>query len=258
MHQGPLLFATLAALALPLAGCRALAGLPAKPVKNEVIVLGTEHGAHLANEVYTLERIEELLRQVDPRYVLCEISPHSYEDAWREFMRTGAVSEPRVKLYPEFTEVLFPLALEGRFRVVPCSAWTESMFERRRRLLEQWKTTRIDDTREVDDAREKGDRELELEGLDSEPLKIHTARFDEIVAEAMEPYERLFSGDLGAGGWTQINEAHYVLLSEALDQISGHGERVIVMFGSRHKYRLRELLSQRTDIVLKRLGEIVE
>ncbi|MFT7668439.1 MAG: hypothetical protein ACI8X5_001132 [Planctomycetota bacterium] len=246
----------LAALALAGPSCKILAGLPAKRQLNEVIVIGTEHRAHLGNEVYTLESLEQILRRADPRYVLCEIPPDRFDHAWKGFVRSGEVSEPRVMLYPEFTEVLFPMALEGRYRMIPCSAWTESMAKRRRLLLEQWKTTRSADTRKVDDAQEKGNRQLEKEGLDDDPLAIHTARFDELVAESMVPYEELFSRDLGAGGWTQINLAHYTLISEALDEISGNGQRVIVMFGSQHKYRLRELLAQRDDIKLLRLGDL--
>lgn len=250
-----LLIALLVAFAA--SACKTLAGLPTKPQKNLVIVLGTEHGRHTNNEVYTLERIEEIIRRVDPHHVLCEIPPDRMEDAWQGFIRTGEVTEPRVKLYPEFSEVLFPMALEGRFKVIPCSAWTETMANRRRLLLEQWRSTRIEDTREVDEAQERGARALELADLDQDPVAMHTAAFDAIVAESMEPYERLFSRDLGEGGWTQINLAHYSLISEALDELQGNGERILVIFGSWHKYRLRELLGERDDIVMRRLSEIM-
>lgn len=257
MRRLTLHFVALALLLSSLSGCKLLAGLPAKPQKNTVIVVGTEHGDHLENEVYTLERVEEIIRRVDPHYVLCEIPPDRMDAAWQGFLRTGEVNEPRVMLYPEFSEVLFPMALEGRFEVIPCSAWSEVMAQRRRALLNQWRSTRIEDTREVDEAQEKGRRQLEQEGLNLDPLAMHTARFDEIVAEAMEPYERLFSRDLGEGGWTQINEGHYALVSEALDEIQGNGRRVLVMFGSWHKYRLREKLAERDDIVLRRLSEVM-
>jgi hypothetical protein len=247
----------LACLATSLGGCKILAGLPAKRVPNEVIVLGTEHEKHLVNQVYTLERFEEILRAVDPAVVLCEIPPDRFGVAWQEYLRTGAVTEERVKLYPEFTRALFPIALEGRLRIVPCSAWTKTMNTRRAAQLAQWRTTRIEDTRLVDEAQAKARRQLEQEGLDQDPLAMHSARFDEIVAAGMEPYERLFGRDLGEGGWKQINEGHYALISEALDEIGGEGKRVLVVFGAWHGYRLRELLAGREDIVLRRLGEVL-
>lgn len=258
MHQRSTLPLSLLSFLLPLGGCKILSGLPAKPQKNTVVVIGTVHEDHLDSESYALENVEELLRRIDPQLVLCEIPPDRFEAAWESFIREGEVSEPLVVKYPEFSEVLFPMALEGRFQVVPCSAWTASMDELRRLSLDQWSHTRIDDTRVVTDAREKGEQTLEKEGLLDAPLAMHTERFDVIVAEAMQPYERLFSRDLGEGGWTQINQAHYALISEALDEIKGNGWRVVVMFGSWHKYRLRELLAERDDIELLRLTEVVE
>ena len=240
-----------------LPACQFLAGRPAERVPNEVIVLGTEHGSHLTSEVYDLERLEQLVRAVDPQVVLCEIPPDRYESAWNGFIRTGEVTEPRVALFPEFTEVLFPIALEGRLRLVPCSAWTREMADLRRAQLEQWSSTRLDDTRQVEEARERMERQLEQEGLDTDPLRMHSARFDAIVAEGLEPYERLFGRDLGAGGWRQINEAHYALIAEALDRMTGEGKRVLVAFGALHKGRLRAQLATREDIVLKRLGEVL-
>ena len=245
-------------VALPLLqACQFLAGRPAERLPNEVIVLGTEHGAHLTNELYDLERLEQLVRAVDPQVVLCEIPPDLYEPAWNGFIRTGEVTEPHVALFPEFTEVLFPIALEGRLRLVPCSAWTREMAELRRTQLEQWSNTRLEDSRKVEEARERMERQLEQEGLDTDPLAMHSARFDAIVAEGLEPYERLFGRDLGPGGWRQINEAHHALIAEALDRITGDGKRVLVVFGALHKGRLRALLATREDIVLKRLGEVL-
>ncbi len=238
-------------------GCRMLAGLPAEPTLNEVFVVGTLHGGHLEDEVYTLERLEEIIRALDPQLVLVEIPPDRFPLAWDEFVRTGEVTEERVVLYPEFTEVLFPLALEGRLELVPCSAWTRSMSDRRAALLKQWSTTRPADTREVDRARAAASARQEDEGLASDPLGIHTARYDELVDEGMEPYERLFARDLGAGGWTQINLAHHRRVAEALNEISGDGKRVLVVFGAWHKGRLRDLLAERVDIRLRRLPEVL-
>jgi len=251
------------ALLLVAGGCKLLAGLPAKPEKNLVIVLGTLGEGHLEPALegeggYDLERLEQILRRVDPHYVLCEIPPEIWPRAWRGFIRTGEVEDPWFAELPEYREVLFPLALEGRFQVVPCSGWDAAADERQRLLIQQWASTRVEDVREVADARELGLRRLAAEGLDRDAMGVHSARYDEIVAEMQEPYERLFSRDLGEAGWTQVHAAHSALISEALGGLTGNGQRVLVMFGSFSKYRLREGLVRRDDIVLRRLSEVME
>jgi hypothetical protein len=237
--------------------CGILAGRAQKPMRNEVFVMGTLHGDHLTDELYSLERLGDLLRQLDPDVVLVEIPPDRFEESWNQFLQTGEVTEERVKLYPEFTEVLFPIALEGRFRIEPCSAWTQKMSDRRAALLKQWKSTRATDSQQVADARAAMERELESRGLAHDPLQIHTEDYDAIVAQGMEPYERIFGNDLGTGGWHDINLAHYTLVSAALDRVTGNDQRVLVMFGAWHKYRLRELMADREDIHLLRLPQVV-
>ena len=260
MHHPLRRFLLLATFLLPfslLSGCTVLAGLSAKPQDNEVFVIGTLHGKHLTDPIYSLERFRDILRQLDPDLVLVEIPPDRFDLAWKQFLEEGQVSEPRVKLYPEFTEVLFPIALEGHLRIVPCSAWTEKMSQRRSALLEQWSRSRPDDSQLVDEAQSTAEKRLEASGLAHDPLKIHTADYDKIVAEGMQPYEDVFGNDLGPGGWQDINLAHYRHVSEALDESSGKDRRVLVIFGAWHKYRLRELLSEREDIRLMRMGQVV-
>ncbi|MFT7485833.1 MAG: hypothetical protein ACI9F9_001684 [Candidatus Paceibacteria bacterium] len=242
---------------LGLTGCKVLAGLPAKKIPNEVFVLGTLHGEHRDHDVYNIERVGEIVRRLDPSVVLVEIPPDRYDIAWAEFLRSGEVQEPHVLLYPEFTDVIFPIALEGRFQVIPCSAWTEPMAQRRNTLLQQWRTTRPDDTRKVNEAQERAQRELEQKGLASDPVAIHSAEYDALVDAGMEPYERIFGDDLRAGGWTQINQDHYRRISDALDELRWEGRRVLIIFGAWHKGRLRKLLGERDDILLRRVSEVI-
>ncbi len=251
-----LLVWTLALLSL-LSGCGILAGRASKPMRNEVFVLGTLHEEHLSDPLYDLGRLRDLLRQLDPDLVLVEIPPDRYDEAWTQFLKEGRVSEERVKLYPEFTEVLFPIALEGRFRIVPCSAWTQSIADRRAALLKQWESTRPGDSQRVNDAQAAAKRELVSQGLVSDPLMIHSEEYDAIVARGMQPYEQIFGDDLGSAGWKDINLGHYEHIAEALDAVRGNDLRVLVMFGAWHKYRLRELLAERTDIHLLRLPQAV-
>ncbi|HIG10533.1 MAG: hypothetical protein ABGY71_04270 [bacterium] len=249
---GPLLLLT----GLP--GCKIFAGKPAHATINEVLFLGSLHEEHSSSAGYDLEALEALLREINPGLVLCEVPPGRYEKAWGEFVATGKVSREPTALYPEVTEVLFPLALEGRVTVKPVSAWTASELRRREELLAQWETSRPRDSRTVQAAEERGRRELKRLALTDSAESVHSARFDQIVAAAMEPGERLFGADLGQGSWTQINRAHAELIDAALDRCSGDGLRVVVLFGAWHKHRLRELFRRRSDIHLISLAEALK
>ena len=82
------------------------------------------------------------------------------------------------------------------------------------------------------------------------PRGIHSDRYDAIVAEGMEPHNRLWNDDLGAGGWDNINAAHYALIARALDAHRGEGKRFVITFGAWHKYWLLEQLRERDDVVV--------
>jgi hypothetical protein len=242
-------------LALTLSGCKIFAGRPAKEEPNELVVMGTLHAGHRGSERYSLERLEELLREVNPTLILCEAIPEPFEEAWQRYVETGEVDEELARSSPEVTEVLFPLALEGRVRVVPCSAWTTGLLTRRDELIAQWRSSRPADTRAVEGARKAAVERLEELGMADDPLLIHSDRYDSLVERAMVPYERLFSRDLGEAGWERIHAAHAALLERALDPWSGDGIRVVVLFGAWSKYRLKELLGSRSDLSPLELDE---
>ena len=144
-----------------------------------------------------------------------------------------------------------------RFSIIPCAAWTKPMADDRKAKLEEWKTTRPRDYAEVEEASERSDRQLEALGLSEDPLAIHTQRYDDITKEWLEPYNRLFNDDLGAGGWDNINKAHYSLISQALDAHAGEGKRFLIMFGAGHKYWFLEKLRTRDDCVVRELCKLV-
>ncbi len=252
-------------LALALAsGCKVLAGRPARFVRNEVIIVGSLGERHLRRQggggggSFDLDRLERLLRDLDPHRVFCEVPPDRFGSTWHEFVYTATVEDERLNELPEVTEALYPLALEGRIRLVPCSAWTPEVAARRASLLEQWQITRPADTREVDKARNLALERIALEGLESDPLGVNSERYDAIVAEAMQPYERLLDRDLGTGGWRESNLAHYTLIEAALDDCAGEGLRVVILFSAWNKYRLLELLSSRRGIELLTVAEALE
>lgn len=237
--------------ALPLFICALLASCsttPTVPAQTEVCVLGMIHSGHETAELWGLEEVSATLRNLQPDAVLAEIPPDRYSAAAAQFAANGVITEPRVLRFPEYTGVLFPLQAEVGYAIVPCAAWTRPMADARRALLEDWKTTRAQDTAEVDAGEAWIDAQLAAMGDPDDPRILHTDRYDEFVRRGLEPYDRLFGDDLGPGGWTNINAAHWALLEQAIDARAG--QRLVITFGSWHKYWFMDRLRERDDVVL--------
>jgi hypothetical protein len=228
-----------------------------KPSLNEVIVLGMIHGEHRDHPTYGIEVIKDIVRAIRPRYVLTEIPPDRFDKAAAQFRDTGRIIEPRVSRFPEYVDALFPLQAEksSNFEIVPCAAWTQAMQGDRKAKLTRWKAERPDDYAEMNRAQAEAERLQKLEDLDGDPWAMHTERYDALVEQGMEPYNRLFNDDLGAGGWNNINAAHYALIAKALDAHRGEGARFLVTFGAWHKYWLKRELRRRDDVVLRTLSD---
>ena len=216
--------------------------------KNRVIVLGMIHSGHRTSSVYSLDVLRDAIVKIDPDYVLCEIPPDRFEAASDEFASTGKITEPRVSRFPEYVDVVFPLTETMDFEIVPCAGWTKAMSDDRNAKLKRWETERPDATAEVNAAEAKVEAIMASEGDPNDPLYIHTDHYDALVKEALEPYDRLFNDDLGLGGWTNINKAHYALIEAALNEHSGEGKTMLITFGAWHKYWILEQLRQRDDI----------
>ena len=236
--------------------CGACASPDAKketpPGANEVIVLGMIHGGHRTNPLYGIDVVKDIVRSIKPDFILAEIPPDRFPRAQDEFRRTGRITEPRVTVFPEYTEAVFPLTRELNFVIVPCAAWTRAMADDRRRKLARYKTERKEEHDEMTAARRTMNRELK--GSGDRPEGIHTDEYDRIVERGMEPYNRHFNEDLGAGGWDNINAAHYALIARALDRHRGEGKRFLITFGSWHKHWFLKKLRKRDDIVIRPLS----
>jgi len=217
---------------------------------NEVVLLGTIHGTHRTSERYSLETLERTIREIDPDIVLTEIPPNRLEAALRGFETAGRVTERRVSVFPEYTDVLFPLTRELDFRILPAAAWSAQMNQYRSRMLAR---IRNDPEYRREWAAHMAARRRFARALgerSDDPLFIHTRRYDEITREGFGAYDRHFNDMLGPGGWTNINEAHYALIEEALDRHRGEGKRILITFGSSHKYWFLDRLRAREDIRL--------
>lgn len=226
--------------------------------KNEVIVMGMIHSQHLTSKLYSIERIKSFIRSINPDFILCEIPPDRLDTALREFDENGKIDEPRVKRFPEYVDAMFPLHRDMHFEIVPCAGWTKAMSDNRQKKLVGFKKTRAKDWDEMNRAEAQADEQLRKEHLDDDPLGIHTDRYDEITARGLEPYNRLFNDVLGAGGWDNINAAHFALIIAALDRHKGEGKRLLIMFGAGHKGWFLKKLRQRNDITLRNLREFVD
>lgn len=217
---------------------------------NEVIVLGTIHERHRTSEAYGVARLKDLVKSIDPDYVLCEIAPPTYEKAKKQLAESRPVKDPRLRAFPEYTDVIFPLSQEMHFQIVPCAAETRAMSKEREQKLKEWETTRAEESKQVKQGMDRAETKIEAEGMGDNPAKIHTEEYDAIVQEGIEAYNRFFNADLGPAGWDNINAAHYALMAKALDEHRREGKRVLIMFGSWHKYWFLRELKKRDDIVL--------
>ena len=245
--------APLLALVIGLTACRSTASSDA--ARSAVLVLGMTHDGHLESEAYGIDEIQDIVRRYDPDFILAEIPPDRFERARLEFLANGTIEEPRVRRFPEYIDAIFPLLLELDFEIVPCAAWTRPMAEARSAKLALLERTRPEDSAAVEAGMAWIQERVAVEGLDPDAgtlgaLGIHTRRYDSIVEAGLEPYDRLFNDELGPGGWTNINRAHYAHIAAALDEHKGSGKRFLVTFGSWHKYWILKALRERDDVAL--------
>ena len=117
---------------------------PTDTPKNEVVVMGMIHSKHLQPGPFDIEHVKELIRAVDPDYVLTEIPPDRLAEAAQQFKNNGKITESRVRVFPEYTAALFPLTKSMDFEIVPCAGWTKPMSDSRRDVMAKLKETHKD------------------------------------------------------------------------------------------------------------------
>jgi hypothetical protein len=225
-------------------------GQIAQDAKTRVIVIGTIHSNHESSAPYSLDVLRRALIAMKPDQILAEIPPERVAVARAEFRATGRITEPRVSVFPEYVDVVFPLTTSQKFELVGVAGWTQQISDVRdaelkriaadSALRSQWRAHR--------QAYATYERAVGSRGGD--PLFIHTPAYDLLVERAQSPYERYFNKYLGGGGWTSINKAHYSLISHALDRVRGGGKTIAITFGSWHKYLILRELAKRGDVVI--------
>jgi hypothetical protein len=220
--------------------------------KTEIVVMGMLHGKHRTSRHYGVGRIKEMIRNIDPDYVLTEIPPDRIAKALADFNETGTVMEPRVGRFPEYTDALFPLTKEMDFEIVPCAAWTRPMADARSAKLAKLQGTQPEESAELQAAMKAMEDEIRSHGLGGHPKAIHTEKYDEITRRGMETYARLFDDELGAGGWTAINKAHCALILKAIETRRGQGgKRFLITFGAGHKYWILDAVKGLDGVVVR-------
>ncbi len=227
---------------------------------NEVIVLGMIHGAHETSQMFSLEVVRDLVREIDPDYWLTEIPPNRWDPAWAEFQATGTVVEPRVRRFPEYMEGLFPLSRELDFEVIPTAGWTEPMSDFRAAYFDAYARDpeRADAWAEYQAAGAASAEALAAGGGADDPRWIHTDAYDDAYDIRMQVYARLFDADLGPGGWDAINLSHWANIERGLDEHRGEGVRFLLTYGAGHKGPFLRELRRRDDIVLLEVAPFLD
>ncbi len=226
---------------------------------NEVVVLGTIHDGHLVEKEYSVAVLTQLIKAINPDVVLVEIPPDRFPVAMDEFKQKNTITEARVKRFPEYVNVIFPLTKEMNFKIIPTAAWTQEMSKARSAKLKEIREdgNRADEWNELVDAEKNSAELIKATGREFDPYFINSDEYDRLVEIELEPYNRLFNEELGLGGWDNINKAHFAYISAALDNLRNQGKRILITYGAGHKgWFLREL-KKRTDIRLLNLEDIV-
>ena len=229
----------------------ACSGQPQKP-KNEVIVMGMIHSGHRSNPNYDLELVKKLVKEIDPDYILAEIPPDRYPTARKEFDELDTIMEPRVRVFPEYVDAIFPLTREMDFEIIPTAGWTKPMNDYRRQRLNEIRqdSAWADRWKEYQEAGERSREAMEAAGDRNDPYFINSDAYDEAGEIRYEVYNRLFNETLLLGGWDNINIAHYWHIEKALEKHQYEGKRFLITYGAGHKGWFLRQLRKRDDIEL--------
>lgn len=245
-------FTTLFACAAPAVEDKLAPGI------NIVTVVGAIHGQHRRSETYSLAVLKAAIVKFDPDIIMVELPPERFAKASVNYEKFGEVRESRADDFPELIDVVFPLRQELGFEIVPVAAWTQKIADDRRAALA---TLKQDPARAKDWAAQQAaiaSYNSAVSGRFDDPLFIHSEAYDGAVKARQDVYEKMFGDDLGAGGWQNINAAHYKKIAIALDGLKGHEKRVLILYGAWHKYWFLEQLEAREDIQLRDAVELFE
>ena len=230
-----------------LAGCQ-----QAEKPKNEVIVMGMIHSGHRTNPNYDLELVKDLVREINPDYILTEIPPDRYPQARKEFDELDTITEPRVRVFPEYVDAIFPLTKELDFEMIPTAGWTKPMNDYRRQRLNEIRqdTAWAERWQQYQEAGQRSREAMQAAGDTNDPYFINSDAYDEAAEIRYKVYNELFNETLLLGGWDNINIAHYWHIEKALEKHRYEGKRFLITYGAGHKGWFLRQLRKRDDIKL--------
>lgn len=228
--------------------------------KNEVLVLGTIHSGHLTEQEYNIEKLTQIIKEINPDIILTEIPPDRFKEAMEGFKRDDSISEPRVMRFPEYTDVIFPLSKTMNFEIIPTAGWTAPMASERNKKLRaiSQDSTRINDWNLYTKANKLSDSIMAITGNKNDPYFIHTNTYDSIYNISLQVYNKLFNKELGLGGWDNINIAHYWNIEKALEKYRYQNKRILITYGAGHKGWFLKELRKRDDIMLLELQPFLD
>ncbi|MEM8894549.1 MAG: hypothetical protein AAGC88_08225 [Bacteroidota bacterium] len=220
--------------------------------KNNVMVMGMIHGGHLTSTTYGNEGVGKIIKTIAPDVIITEIPPDRFDTAMTQFEETDSISEPRVRRFPEYVDVIFPLTKTMDFGIVPSAGWTKPMSDARAQRMkeisedpawaERWQLYK--------EAIAKSDSAVDAVNGAEDPYFINSDAYDEAAEIYLSVYNELLNDELGHGGWDNINESHYSYIEQALDSLSGQDITILITYGAGHKGWFMRELRKRTDIEL--------
>ena len=227
-------------------------GLASSPIqedsqpKTQVFVLGMIHDGHRTSELWGLDEVRATLRAIDPDLVCAEIPPANWPSTLATWKSRGVVEDSRVRVFPEYVDVLMPLTDEMHLEVIPCAGWTPEMASSRRARISLFGSSEAD--KAMNAAYQRDEQwtqawfaEHPAPAPDDDPFFIHSPAYDLRSKIELGPYEHHLNQVIGwPGGWTYINHEHFALVREAIE--AHQGKRIVVTFGAAHKYWFLEQL----------------
>jgi hypothetical protein len=233
---------------------------PVTQNKNKVMVMGMIHGTHLTSETYGNAEVEKMVRAINPDIIITEIPPDRFDAAMSQFKTTDSISEPRVRRFPEYVDVIFPLTKSMDFQIIPSAGWTKPMSDARAKRMKEisedpaW----ADRWTSYEAAIAKSDSAIDAVNGAEDPYFINSDAYDEAAELYLSVYNDVLNDELGPGGWDNINEAHYGYIKQALDSLSGNGQMILITYGAGHKGWFMRQLRKRTDIELLDMSPYID
>lgn len=228
--------------------------LPASGTK--VYIMGTVHKKHLTETSYSLEVIKKVIKAIDPDVIMVELPPQEHEKSFQSYITETAIIG-RVKAFPEIYGAVYPLKKEGMsFEIIGVSAWSAQMASTRSRLKRELKNDPVwkDRFKQLKEAADKREAIFQLHGK-YDPTYIHTDEYDEANKIYTSVNNDLFNDTLGAGGWENINTAHFSLMNAYLQEHSDKEVKILIMFGAAHKGWLKNKLERTPRIQLINISD---